>query len=342
MQAVQSGLGYADLPSPPETTMTDSAVEAQPGRRVSTDEVESGPGPSTLSLWELFSFAVAHAGGAFLLRLLGLRGLYRFGRCFGALEWLTNYRRRSRFAAAVARILGPTFTVADRRRLTREHFMQSRCDKLLYLLFDCIPKDRAKGLLTVTNVELLEASLQLGRGVYLAMSHHGPLHVGAMLFCVQGYKTVGVRDRNEGAIRRYVQRRFDLRYPEFRRMRVLFADHFPREIYRCFQEGYVVASAMDVSRVRDPSQRMVEVEAFGERRSFLSGPLHVAYRCKATVLQAFVVPEREFRYRVEITQRLMDPNTEEAEDVDVPRAMHVYAANVESFVRRHPALLTRF
>ena len=187
--------------------------------------------------------------------------------------------------------------------------------------------------MTVTNVELLEASLQLGRGVYLAMSHHGPLHVGAMLFCVQGYKTVGVRDRNEGAIRRYVQRRFDLRYPEFRRMRVLFADHFPREIYRCFQEGYVVASAMDVSRVRDPSQRMVEVEAFGERRSFLSGPLHVAYRCKATVLQAFVVPEREFRYRVEITQRLMDPNTEEAEDVDVPRAMHVYAANVESFVR---------
>ncbi len=45
-----------------------------------------------------------------------------------------------------------------------------------------------------------------------------------MLLALNGYKTAGVRDRNEGPLRRYVQGRFDRRHPEFQRMRVLFAD----------------------------------------------------------------------------------------------------------------------
>lgn len=275
------------------------------------------------------------------MTVLGLSGLYRFGRVFGTLEWLINRRRRRRFAAALKRIMGADLTSDQRRRATREHFMQTRCDKLFYLVFDCIPRDTAAGLLSVGNKALLDDCLARGRGVYLAMSHLGALHVLGMLLALAGYKTAAVRDRNEGGMRRYVQDRFDRRYPEFQRMRVLFADSYPREIYRCLADGYMLGSAMDVRRVRQANQKVHEVTIFGEPRAFLSGPLRVALRCRAPVLQAFVVPESGFRYRLEIVSMLADPERIEDTETAVAGVMETYAATVEAYARKYPSLLTR-
>ncbi len=300
-----------------------------------------GPGGAGLSRWEHISFTVIHAAAACLLAELSLSGFYRFGRIFGTVEWLINYKRRRRFAAAFQRVLGHEPTPKERRRATREFFIHTRCDKMLYLIFDCIERHKAMTLLSIGNQALLDDALARGRGVYLAMSHHGAHHVIAMLLALKGYRTAGVRDRREGALRRYVQERFDRCRPDFPRMRVLFADGYPRDVYRCLQDGYVLGSAMDVSRVRTAHQKTEEVTIFGEKRWFLSGPLRIAIRSGAPVLQAFIIPERNFCYRLEIADVLVDPDTVDDEAGAVPRAMRSYAANVEKYIRASPSLLSR-
>lgn len=298
-------------------------------------------GRTLLTRWERTSFALSHFVVACLHSLLSLRGLYRFGRCFGFLEWLINYKRRKRFNRAVKRLLRDKFSPKDRRRATREYFMRSRCDKLFYLIVDRISQDVAENLLTIENQQVLDEAMARGHGAYLALSHHGALHVLAMLMSLRGYKTAGVRDPNESAIRRYVQDRFDRRYPQFRRMQVLSADSYPREIYRCFQEGYLLGSAIDVHRLRKPTQKSEEVQFFGEARHFLTGPLRVALRSGAPVLQAFIIPRTGFRYHLEIVTTLIDPQKIDHESEAIRRATHAYAENVERFVLRWPSLLTK-
>lgn len=315
-----SGTAYESVPPPPEHL----AVE-----------------PTELNWWEYATFTLAHAASSILLLLLTLPGLHWFGRVLGSVEWLLNYKRRRRFAGALRQVLGREASGAERRQWTREYFMRSRCDKLFYLIFDRIPRAKAMSLLSISNQELLDRALSRGRGVYMAMSHHGALHEVSMLMALRGYKIAGVRDRREGAMRRFIQKRFDRKYPEFGRMRILFADGYPREIYRCLADGYVLASAMDVSRVRQPNQKTEEVRVFGETRLFPSGPLRIAHRCQAPVLQAFVFPENGFRYRLEIVGMLIAPDVSTDEDAAVADAMRTYATHVERYVRASPSLLTR-
>ncbi len=294
-----------------------------------------------ITWWENASFTATHALLSAVLSCLSLRGLYRLGRLFGTLEWLTNYKRRRRFAVIYENVLGRRPAPTERRRATREHFRRTRCDKLFYLIFDRIGRDEAMALFSIRNKDMLDEASRRGRGVYLAMSHHGPHHIAGMLMALHGYKAAAVRDRKEGGMRRWVQDRFDRLYPEFRRMRVLFADAYPRDIYRCFREGYVLGSAMDVGRVRRPNQKAEEVTVLGEKRPFLSGPLRVALRCGAPVLQAFIVPQEHFRYRLDVVKTLIDPETVDDEDAAVTAAMAEYAANVEQYLRTTPAFITR-
>jgi len=301
----------------------------------------AGKGETALTVWERASFSVIHGAVAGLLAVSSLAWLYRIGRVFGTLEWVINYKRRGRFAAALQNVLGRRPAPSERRKHAREFFMRTRCDKLFYLIVDCVPRGEAAELLTVVNPHLLEWAIAQGNGVYVAMSHHGPQHLAAMLMALNGHKIAGVRDRREGGIRRYVQDRFDRRYPDFRRMRVLFADSYPRDLYRCFHERYLVGSAMDVDRLRDPRQKTEEVEVLGKKRLYLSGPLRVAIRCKAPVLQAFIIPEKNFRYTLDFVTVLVDPTEAGNDEAAVSRAMGVYAANVEKYLKEMPSLMTR-
>ena len=323
----------------------DQIASISPTPRAEAEDVleyrPSAPDGPRLSWWEYVSFTLSHTLAAGLLMVLRPRGLYAFARFFGTLEWLINHKRRRRFRRALKRVMGADFPPAERRRATREFFMRTRCDKIFYLIFDSLPRDRAQTLLTIDRQDLLDEAVARGRGVYVAMSHHGAHHVIAMLMALRGYQIAGVRDRNEGALRRYVQDRFDRRYPEFQRMRVLFSDAYPRDIYRCLKDGYLLGSAMDVSRVRHATQKAEEIEVFGEKRPFLTGPLRVALRCKAPILQAFVLPDPNFGYRLHIVGRLLDPDQVSDESEAVAEAARTYAANVEQYVRQYPSLITR-
>ena len=307
-------------------------------------ETQAEPRPPDVAVitpWEHVSFSVAHGVVSLLLAGLGLRGLHRFGRCFGTIEWMINFKRRRRFARALAHIAGEELPAVRRRRVTRAWFMQSRCDRLFYLVFDRIDRRQAMALFTVEGRELLDDALTLGRGANVAMSHHGPHHVAALLLSLLGYKTAGVRERHESGMKRFIQKRLDERYPEFQRMRVIFEDSFAREIYRCYQEGYVVGSLLDVRRVRRPNQKAETVRLFGREQQLLTGPLRIALRCGTPILQAFMLPEPGFRYRFIIRPLVPDPGKVEDEDATVAEAARAYASEMERCVRATPHLLSR-
>ncbi len=309
--------------------------------RLSTPEKSDAASSGAFSTWDKFSFGVAHVFASSLAKLFGLRGLYAFGRAFGTLEWLINYKRRRRFSRAYDRVAEAKPSRSDLRRTSREFFCRSRCDKLFYLILDTIPKDKLRAHFVVDNKPLLDESLAKGNGVYLAVSHHGAHHVTAMLLSIYGYRVALVRDGQESGLRKFVQARFERLHPELPRMQVIFADAYPRDIYRCFKDGYIVGSAMDVSRVRHEHQQSEEVTIFGERRKFLSGPLRIALRCGSVPLQIFMTCERNFRYRLDVFQKLSDATEDMGEDEKISHAMQRYASNIEKHIRRHPEELTR-
>lgn len=301
--------------------------------------------PSTeeppLTRWEQVSFTLTHAGLSLLLRLLGLRGLYLLGRAFGTCEWMINFKRRRRFDRVLRRVIGDKPRLGERLKRSREHFMCTRCDKLFYLIFDRIPPERAEHLLAIENHAKLDEAIARRRGVYVALAHQAGIHAVGMLLCMRGCKVAAVRDRREGGLRRFIQHRFDVKYPQFTRTRILFADSYPREIFRCFADEFLLGSAMDVSRVRHPNQKTEEVTVFGERQFFLSGPMRAALRCRAPIVQAFLIPEKNFHYRMQVVEWLLDPEKVDDEDSQIAEAMRRYAANVEAFLRDNPSLVTR-
>lgn len=301
----------------------------------------SAPKATSLRVWQRISFAIAHAGVRLLMVCLSLKGLYRFGRMFGSIEYLINYKRRRRFHRMLQPVLADAVSPAERRRFACEFFRQRRCDKLFYLVFDCIPKDTARSLLSIGNRPILDDAVARGRGVQVATAHHGPVHVMGLLLSVNGYKVAGVREPHEGAMRKYVQERFDRLYPEFRQVRILSSESFPRDILRTLKEGYLIGSSMDVAGVDDPNKKTEEVTIFGQRRRFLSGPLWIALRCGAPVVQVFILPGKDFRYRLEVVGQLLDPDAAPDRDRAVRDAMTLYAANIERYVRETPHLISR-
>ncbi len=260
---------------------------------------------------------------------------------FGTLEWLINHKRRRRYASALKVALGRKPTATERRRATRGYFTRTRCDKLFYLTFDRMSKLDVVSRFSIGRRDLLDDALAGGRGVYIALAHQGDHHILGLLLVQSGYRLVGVRDRDEGPLRRYVQERLDRLFPEIPRPRILFSDTFPRELYRALQGGSVLVSLMDVARIRAEHQKMEDVRVFGRKRQFVSGPLRIALRCRCPVLQAFLVPRGDFRYHFEIVEMILDPQTMKDEESAVARALETYAANVERFTREHPELISR-
>jgi len=296
---------------------------------------------NSFSAWDRLSFGVARAFISAVVTFVGIRGLYLFGCGFGTLEWLINYKRRRRFARAYGKIAETKPSRSALRKTSREFFCRSRCDKLFYLILDSIPKDKLRKHFVIDNKPMLDEALSGGKGVYLAVSHHGAHHVTAMLLSIHGYRVALVRDGQESGLRKFVQDRFERFHPELPRMQVIFADAYPRDIYRCFKEGYILGSAMDVSRVREAHQQFEEVTIFGERRKFISGPLKIASRCGGRALQVFLTCEPNFRYRLSVVGQLLDTHGGVGERENISAAMQRYATNVETHVRHYPQELTR-
>ncbi len=276
-------------------------------------------------------------------RMFSLKGLYVFGRFFGVLEYLINFKRRERYRKALQSVFPEGLSRLRLNRIIRHYFCRTRCDKLFYLIFDRLRKDKILRRIRFHGREHLDEALARGNGVYVLLSHNGSHHVAGLLMALLGYRCAGIRDRNEGASRLYVQDMYAQTFPEIRSIRVLYADTFPRDIYRCFQENRVVGSALDVGRIRGQTLKTCPVRIFGEQREFLTGTLQIALRCRATILQAFVVSRPGFYFRLIAQPPLYVPGENAGRDDPalVAELMQRYADGIEAHVRKHPDHLSR-
>lgn len=283
------------------------------------------------------SFLVAWA------RVFSLKGLYLLGRWFGTAEYLINFKRRGRYREELRRVFPEGLPEGRESRVIRDAFRRTRCDKLYYLIFDRLQREKIMRRIRFHGRQHLDEALKGGRGVYVMLSHHGSHHVAGLLMALLGYECAGIRDRNEGALRTYVQDRYTETFPEYAAVRVLFADSFPREIYRCFRENRVVGSALDVSRVRGATLKTCPVQIFGETREFLTGTLQIALRCGATICQAFVVSRPNFYFRLIVLPPYHVPaEGNVADDPDLVRKlMQRYADGIAEHAREHPDHLSR-
>ncbi|MHC4067111.1 MAG: lysophospholipid acyltransferase family protein [Planctomycetota bacterium] len=293
------------------------------------------------SRWQQAAFTASRAFCSAFAACFSLRGLYLFGQLFGTLEWLINYKRRRRFGRQMRQLLGESLTSRQRGQACRRFFMRSRCDKIFYLIFDKIPREQALSRLQVNGAELLDEVLQRGRGCFVAMSHHGTYHVGAMLMSLHGYRLVGVRDRHEGGIRRFVQTMYERRYPESQPLRVLYADSYPRDIYRCFQENYLVGAALDIQRDRGRPKRTVRINLLGQQREVMAATVQIALRCGAGVLQAFVISGKDFHYRLDLLGPLLSDANAPASEESLEPVMQLYADNIGRYLRKYPCHVSR-
>jgi lauroyl/myristoyl acyltransferase len=276
-------------------------------------------------------------------RCFSLTGLYMFGQFFGICEWLINFKRRRRFNQNLMEVHGnPSGGLpASARGACRQHFMRTRCDKLFYLIFDKLPREKILKRVKFHNREMIDDALARNKGLYVCMSHHGSHHVLILLMALMGYKVAGVRDRNEGWLRKYVQQKYDETFPEFRSIKMFFADTYPRDLYRCFAEGRILGSALDVFRDRGSHLRTMPVELFGKRREFLTGTLQIALRCGAPIIQGFVVSRKNFYFHLIPMGPLADPETATDTPDMVQAVMQRYADNIAAHVLKYPDHLSK-
>ncbi len=169
------------------------------------------------------------------------------------------------------------------------------------------------------------------------------MHIAGLLLALLGYKCAGVRDRNEGALRVFMQEAAAESFPELRAVRMLYADTFPRDIYRCFHDNFVLGASLDVARVRGQKLRTCPVTMFGERREFLTGTAQIALRSGATIVPFFVVSRRNFYFRLVVRPPLYLPGR--PADPERPEVlselMQRYADEIAAHVREHPDHLSR-
>src|SRR5262249_26243460 len=132
-----------------------------------------------------------------------LRGLYLLGRYFARCEYAINFKRRARYRAELARLFPERLERVKENQIILEYFCRTRCDKLLYLIFDRLPREKILRRIKFHGREHLDAALANGNGVYVLLSHVGSHHVAGLLMALLGYKCAGVRDRNEGPLRVY-------------------------------------------------------------------------------------------------------------------------------------------
>ena len=313
-----------------------------PTQAVSTSQAPTDDAlPSDISLWQRFSFTVVRTFLWGFASLFSLRGLYLFGRFFGTLEWLVNYKLRGRFRRRLKDVLGDHLTAGQRRRETWRYVTRTRCDKMFYLILDLVPEEKVLARFHYQGTELIDQALARGRGCFIALSHYGSNYLGGMLMTRSGYDVVGIRDLHGGGLRRFIQQLYERRHPEMRTLKVLNANAYPRDIYRCFQDNRLVGAALDAFRSRGEGKRTVQVDILGTKREVLVGTIQIALRCGAAVLQGFVISEKDFHYRLDV----LGPLVPETATTDTPellnQVMQAYANNIEEYVRRYPSHVSR-
>lgn len=317
-------------------------IDQQTGANEPADGQDLAELVASISWFNRAKYAVARGLLTAVMRLTGLRGLYWLCCAFGACEWFFLIAVRSRVKARLRRMLADRLTPRQISAATFRYFTRLRCDKTIYLIFDKIPREKILQRIDFQGQHNIDEALKRGHGLYIMISHYGSNYLAGLLMALQGYQVAGVRDRKEGALRRYVRAKYAQTFPEFRKLRMYFADVYPRGLYRSLRENWVVATALDVGRERAKNQRTVKINLFGQEYTFLTGTAQIAVRCGAPIIQGFVVSRKNFHFRMIAKEPLWDPQTgPQDEEAAIAQVMQRYAADIEDLLQKYPCHISK-
>ncbi|TWT43771.1 lipid A biosynthesis lauroyl acyltransferase [Phycisphaerae bacterium RAS1] len=268
---------------------------------------------------------------------LGWSALWRLAVVAGTLEWLLKPAARRRVRRALRReVAGLPRAVL--RRATLQHFRRTRGDKWFFLLMDRLTTEELERRVRLEGREHLEAALARGAGVYVVLSHFGFHDIGAAMLARAGFPCAGVRAKLNSAARRYMGSRLKRAAGAAAALEQLATSSFPREIYRWFKDNRVVGSAIDVPPAGDYRVDTLRIDGPAGPHEYMVGPLRIALRCGAAIVQRSIESRPKFRFLVRLEPLDCSAPTE---DAAVQELLAAYAERTASFGRRHPDHVSR-
>jgi len=288
-----------------------------------------------LPLYVKAKYVLVRTGLICLIKTIGLDGLYYFGQFFGICEYLLQYKKRARIYRRLQQIYSHPIAASEARKIARQYFTRTRCDKMLYTIIDKIDRKELLSRFHIEGKQYIDESIKRGQGTFLMFSHQGSHHLAGIFLILSGYRIIGLRDPNESPLRIYVQQQFEKNFPEFRDLQITPNDSFARTFFHAFKDNQIVAAAMDIWRQRE-NIRSVQVEIFGQKRDFLSGMTNIALRSHSAILVGFVLSLPKFRYCVIFHPWLNNPDKDTDSPETVQKVMQKYANLIEQHVKKYP------
>ena len=108
-----------------------------------------------------------------LLKLVGMKTLYRLGRAAGAVEWYLLPQRRNIVERNLRIVLNPALRGKELQKLSRENFKRTIANFLCSAKTATLTDEQLKHCVTVGGHEQFAAPVLEGRGQVCAIAHSG-------------------------------------------------------------------------------------------------------------------------------------------------------------------------
>ena len=262
-----------------------------------------------------------------LYSIVPLEWIFKLGRAYGTLTYLTRRRLRRIVRRNLAAAFGATKTRREIDLLTRRFFVAKRSRGVLLAIAPRLTTEQMEALLPLEGLEHLDAALQQNRGVVLLGSHLNSLCLFNVIVMLRerGYD-IGVVLAEPGdpwapsALRARLARRLNTK-PVYELLDAFYAQFNIRPIVRRLADNRIVAQTGDGLH----SARFVEVDFLGRKSPLPTGMLRVAQVAGAVVVPIFQVGSPPDGLRILIEE----PRTVARGEDQLQEAVAAYAKRLE-------------
>ncbi len=270
----------------------------------------------------------------FLIRLLSLllqalphRAALLIGRFCGLVLSKVYYRRRIAYANLKA-AFGDQFSVKERKRIIKRHFLNMAQTIVEVLRFPKLTLAYFNQYISVTGRERYEALARKNQGMFLITPHFGNWELSQILSALVG-KPLHVLARQQK------HSRIDDFLNELRSSHGTTAIHKGgalRELIRVLRHGGRVGALGDLSGGREG----IKVRFFGRKTTAPSGIFEIAERTHAAILPCFMVRLNDGPYHHVFLEEVFPLARTQEGTHDIPGSVQNYYRLLEQWIRKYP------
>jgi KDO2-lipid IV(A) lauroyltransferase len=265
-----------------------------------------------------------------LLKLLPLSGVYLLGRFFASLASIFPGRRKKIALANLRLAFGTRKDEAEINAIYRECLTRTVTSFVEAMKFCFLPRLVAKERIEIVGKEILDATLEKGKGIIIAGLHLGNFPLLAVKLAMEGYpiKVIIKKPRNRYLAQLYTRMTDSVG--------VGFIDGGKRKeaaqaSLRQLRSGGMVYIVID----QNPPYPDIMVDFFGYAVPSFKGPVVLALRTGATILPAFIVYSNGWRQKIFIEKPFVLETTGDQER-DVAYNLARLMKLIEGYIVRYP------